>query len=155
MSSFDTVRWDLVVRAVEAVTDCRWVLLYVKRWLRAPLQRPDGTLVQRDKGTPQGSARTAPTQEVTWVVGACGGGDRVADCDAVVADADLAHDEAQDALALFDGEVLRAFGEPGEEVFEVLGELEVGLLVDLGGVESVESGLQASLFGSQVGHAGA
>ena len=38
---FDTVPWDLVVRAVEAVTDCRWVLLYVKRWLRAPLQRPD------------------------------------------------------------------------------------------------------------------
>ena len=55
MSSFDTVPWDLVVRAVEAVTDCRWVLLYVKRWLKAPLQRPDGTL-RSDKGTPQGSA---------------------------------------------------------------------------------------------------
>jgi retron-type reverse transcriptase len=32
------------------------VLLYVKRWLAAPLQRPDGTLVEREKGTPQGSA---------------------------------------------------------------------------------------------------
>ena len=53
---FDTVSWELVVRAVEAVTDCRWVLLYVRRWLQAPLQRPDGTLVQRDQGTPQGSA---------------------------------------------------------------------------------------------------
>jgi RNA-directed DNA polymerase len=53
---FDTVPWELVVRAVEAVTDCPWVLLYVRRWLEAPLQRPDGTLVQRDKGTPQGSA---------------------------------------------------------------------------------------------------
>ena len=53
---FDTVPWELVVRAVEAVTDCRWVLLHVRRWLEAPLQRPDGTLVQRDKGTPQGSA---------------------------------------------------------------------------------------------------
>jgi len=53
---FDTVPWDLVVRAVEAVTDCRWVLLYVKRWLAAPLKHPDGTLVERDKGTPQGSA---------------------------------------------------------------------------------------------------
>ena len=53
---FDTVPWDLVVKAVQAVTDCRWVLLYVKRWLAAPLQRPDGTLVERDKGTPQGSA---------------------------------------------------------------------------------------------------
>src|SRR5690349_21521304 len=53
---FDTVPWDLLVRAVEAVTDCRWVLLYVKRWLKAPLQHPDGTLVERDKGTPPGSA---------------------------------------------------------------------------------------------------
>jgi RNA-directed DNA polymerase len=52
----DTVPWDLVVKAVEAVTDCRWGLLYIKRWLAAPLQRPDGTLVERDKGTPQGSA---------------------------------------------------------------------------------------------------
>ena len=53
---FDTVPWDLVVKAVRAVTDCSWVLLYVKRWLAAPLQHPDGTLVERDKGTPQGSA---------------------------------------------------------------------------------------------------
>jgi RNA-directed DNA polymerase len=53
---FDTVPWDLIVRAVEAVTDCRWVLLYVKRWLAAPLQHLDGTLEKRTKGTPQGSA---------------------------------------------------------------------------------------------------
>ncbi len=53
---FDEVPWDLIVRAVEAVTDCRWVLLYVKRWLAAPLKHPDGTLQERDKGTPQGSA---------------------------------------------------------------------------------------------------
>ena len=53
---FDTVPWDLVVKAVEAVCTTRWVLLYVKRWLAAPLQRPDGNLVERDKGTPQGSA---------------------------------------------------------------------------------------------------
>lgn len=53
---FDSVRWDLVVKAVEAHTDARWVLLYVKRWLAAPLQLPDGTLQARDRGTPQGSA---------------------------------------------------------------------------------------------------
>jgi RNA-directed DNA polymerase len=53
---FDTVPWDLIVKAVETVTDARWVLLYVKRWLAAPLQYPDGSLVERDKGTPQGSA---------------------------------------------------------------------------------------------------
>jgi len=32
------------------------VVLYVERWLQAPLQLPDGTLQQRDRGTPQGSA---------------------------------------------------------------------------------------------------
>jgi RNA-directed DNA polymerase len=53
---FDTVPWGNVVKAVEAVTDCRWVLLYVKRWLAAPLELPDGTLVERTRGTPQGSA---------------------------------------------------------------------------------------------------
>src|SRR3954465_3500054 len=53
---FDSVDHDLMVKAVEANTDRRWVVLYVKRWLVAPLQLPDGTLQQRDRGTPQGSA---------------------------------------------------------------------------------------------------
>src|SRR5512141_649181 len=53
---FDEVPWDLVLRAVQVVTDARWVQLYVSRWLAAPLQHPDGALEQRTKGTPQGSA---------------------------------------------------------------------------------------------------
>jgi RNA-directed DNA polymerase len=53
---FDEVPWDLIIRAVQAVTDCPWVLLYVKRWLAAPLQHPGGALIERTKGTPQGSA---------------------------------------------------------------------------------------------------
>ncbi|MEO3876749.1 group II intron reverse transcriptase/maturase [Nonomuraea sp. B12E4] len=53
---FDSVPWDLMIKAVEANTDQRWVVLYVERWLRAPLQMPDGTLQERDRGTPQGSA---------------------------------------------------------------------------------------------------
>src|SRR6266508_1653717 len=53
---FDNVSHDLIVKAVEANTDQKWVVLYVKRWLKAPLQHPDGTLEQRDRGTPQGSA---------------------------------------------------------------------------------------------------
>jgi RNA-directed DNA polymerase len=53
---FDSVDHALMVKAVEANTDRRWVVLYVKRWLVAPLQLPDGTLQQRDRGTPQGSA---------------------------------------------------------------------------------------------------
>jgi RNA-directed DNA polymerase len=53
---FDSVPWDLVVRAVAHHTDQRWILLYVQRWLQAPLQNTDGTVVARDRGTPQGSA---------------------------------------------------------------------------------------------------
>lgn len=53
---FDSVDHALMVKAVEANTDQRWVVLYVKRWLVAPLRLPDGTLQERDRGTPQGSA---------------------------------------------------------------------------------------------------
>ena len=45
-----------MVKAVTAHADVPWVVLYVKRWLCAPLALPDGTLRQRDRGTPQGSA---------------------------------------------------------------------------------------------------
>jgi retron-type reverse transcriptase len=45
-----------MLKAVAAHTEARWVLLYVTRWLAAPVQQPDGTLVERDRGTPQGSA---------------------------------------------------------------------------------------------------
>jgi group II intron reverse transcriptase/maturase len=55
-SFFDSVRWDLVCKAVAAVCDLPWVMLYVKRWLAAPMQYPDGTVVLREKGTPQGSS---------------------------------------------------------------------------------------------------
>jgi group II intron reverse transcriptase/maturase len=62
---FDSVPHDLIVKAVEAHTDADWVILYVKRWLRAPLQLPNGTLRERGRGTPQGSAVTPPTQWIT------------------------------------------------------------------------------------------
>ncbi len=52
---FDSVPWDLLVKAVEAHTDAVWVKLYVRRWLAAPLVMPDGTLLQREVGTPQGA----------------------------------------------------------------------------------------------------
>lgn len=52
---FDSVPWDLMLKAVTHHSDQRWVVLYVERWLKAPMQSPDGTLIPRDKGTPQGS----------------------------------------------------------------------------------------------------
>jgi group II intron reverse transcriptase/maturase len=51
---FDSMPHDLVERAVAHHSDLPWVRLYVARWLRAPMQLPDGTLQQRTKGTPQG-----------------------------------------------------------------------------------------------------
>ncbi len=55
-SFFDTIDHDLVLKAVSAHTDERWVLLYVERWLKAPLDMGDDNLEARDRGTPQGSA---------------------------------------------------------------------------------------------------
>jgi RNA-directed DNA polymerase len=51
---FDSVPWDLMLKAVDRHTDSKWVLLYVERWLEAPMLMPDGTLNARTKGTPQG-----------------------------------------------------------------------------------------------------
>ena len=53
---FDSIDHELLLKAVSKHTDLPWVLLYVRRWLEAPLQREDGTIIARDRGTPQGSA---------------------------------------------------------------------------------------------------
>lgn len=53
---FDSVSWDLMIAAVEAQDVPRWVVLYVKRWLAAPVVMPDGSRAEREAGTPQGSA---------------------------------------------------------------------------------------------------
>jgi RNA-directed DNA polymerase len=51
---FDHLDHALVLRAVRKYTACRWVLLYIERWLTAPAQLEDGSLVARGQGTPQG-----------------------------------------------------------------------------------------------------
>ncbi len=51
---FDNLEHDLLLKALQPHCECRWVLLYVERWLKAPLQQRDGSLTQRQKGTPQG-----------------------------------------------------------------------------------------------------
>ena len=62
---FDNIDHALLTRALEKHTECEWVRLYIGRWLRAPLQLADGTLVERTKGTPQGGVVTPRTQKVT------------------------------------------------------------------------------------------
>jgi RNA-directed DNA polymerase len=52
---FDNVPHDLLLKAVAHHIDERWVLLYIERWLKAPMQMSGGTMMAREKGTPQGS----------------------------------------------------------------------------------------------------
>jgi RNA-directed DNA polymerase len=51
---FDEIDHGLLMLALQRHTTEKWVLLYVGRWLTAPMERPDGTLAQRNMGTPQG-----------------------------------------------------------------------------------------------------
>jgi retron-type reverse transcriptase len=53
-SYFDSIDWELMLAAVRRHTDCPWVLLYVERWLKAPVQMGDGSIVPRTAGTPNG-----------------------------------------------------------------------------------------------------
>jgi hypothetical protein len=68
------------VKAVEVNTDLPWVVLYVKRWLRAPVRQSDGTMLVRDRGTPQGSLCSAEHKdpyEQCWVMRSVGSFGRV------------------------------------------------------------------------------
>jgi RNA-directed DNA polymerase len=51
---FDNIDHDLLMRAVRKHTDCKWMFLYIERWLKAPFQGEEGVEVERTKGTPQG-----------------------------------------------------------------------------------------------------
>ena len=51
---FDNLDWKLLLKAVRHHTACPWLLLYIERWLRAPVQMEDGSIVLRTAGTPQG-----------------------------------------------------------------------------------------------------
>src|SRR5664280_447191 len=166
---FDSVPWDLMLRALERHTDQKWVRLYVARWLKAPMLMPDGTMVARVKGTPQGGPMTPPTQLAIGPcfalrvgfgagVGAVGGvasdRDGVSDRDLVGADEDVFDEQAQDSLAFFDGRSAGLGAQSGEEAFEVVGEFEVDLPVGELAVEGVDLLAQAGLSGPQLRHPG-
>jgi group II intron reverse transcriptase/maturase len=51
---FDNIPHDLMMRAIKKHTNEPWVLLYVERWLKAPVQTRDGDIEARTMGTPQG-----------------------------------------------------------------------------------------------------
>jgi group II intron reverse transcriptase/maturase len=51
---FDSIDTNLLMRAVRNHTDCPWALMYIERWLKAPVRMADGSLATRERGTPQG-----------------------------------------------------------------------------------------------------
>lgn len=51
---FDNIPHDLLMKAVCKHTQERWLILYIERWLTAPMEHADGNIEARTKGTPQG-----------------------------------------------------------------------------------------------------
>ena len=53
---FDNIDHELLLRALRKHCRIPWVLLYLERWLKAPMVTTEGTLVARERGTPQGAS---------------------------------------------------------------------------------------------------
>ena len=57
---FDNINHELLLRAVKKHCQTPWVLLYIERWLKSPMQDENGNLIERDKGAPQGGVYNTP-----------------------------------------------------------------------------------------------
>jgi len=65
---FDNLDQKLLMRAVRQHAPDQWIVLYIERWLKAPMEEEDGRLIPREKGTPQGGVITPLTQKVILTV---------------------------------------------------------------------------------------
>jgi group II intron reverse transcriptase/maturase len=50
---FDNISHELLLKAVRRHVQCKWALLYIERWLTAPMEQ-DAKRIERSRGTPQG-----------------------------------------------------------------------------------------------------
>jgi retron-type reverse transcriptase len=56
---FDNIDHGLKIRALRHFTDEKHIILYAKRWMKAPIQLKDGSQIQNtERGTPQGGVIT-------------------------------------------------------------------------------------------------
>ena len=62
---FDNIDHVLLLKAVRKHVTCDWALLYIERWLTAPMEQ-QGVRMERTRGTPQGGVITLLTQKVIW-----------------------------------------------------------------------------------------
>ena len=111
---FGNIDHELLLRAVRKHVTCKWALLYIERWLKAPMVKEDGTTMERNCGTPQGGVMTPPTQKVTWGRRGSGGAtgarpgrpggaglryrNGMAQRDGISVDENLLHQESKDLL---------------------------------------------------------
>jgi RNA-directed DNA polymerase len=51
---FDNIDHEVMVGLLEKYTQEKWILMYAGRWLKASVEQSDGSLMKREKGTPQG-----------------------------------------------------------------------------------------------------
>jgi RNA-directed DNA polymerase len=51
---FDNLDHELLMKAVKKHTECKWIILYIERWLKTPMQLPDGSLQEKTQGVMQG-----------------------------------------------------------------------------------------------------
>lgn len=51
---FDNISHDLLIKAVKCHTESKWAILYIERWLKVPIELPNGEMKTRERGTPQG-----------------------------------------------------------------------------------------------------
>ena len=51
---FDNIDHELLLKAVRHHTEDKKILLYIERWLKAEMRLPDGSVISRSCGTPQG-----------------------------------------------------------------------------------------------------
>ena len=63
---FDNIDFELLMKTVRWHTKERWLLLYVERWLKAPFQKDDGTLVEKnERDAPGRSRKSGPGQSLS------------------------------------------------------------------------------------------
>ena len=63
---FDSIDTELLMRAVRKHTDCPWVLLYIDRWLKAPMQLRMGASSGERKGR-----RRVGSSAPSWPISFC------------------------------------------------------------------------------------
>ncbi len=99
----DNLDWELVLKAVRHHVQAPWILRYMERWLKAPVQQQDGSRQERTQGSPQGAVVTPPTIWQNAPIGAFNKRGRthpVDDPDLLLIDLDALH-QGTDNLSLF------------------------------------------------------